>query len=242
MLSARRVASLRELCAVLGASERTVRRDLARLALQGVLERTHGGARLSRDGSEAELAFRVREHRQADEKRRIAKAAAGLVRRGSCLIIDSGTTALQVARALPPGQGLTVLTNSVPVAWELALRDDVMLVMSGGTLRGATLSLMGPQTDEFFGSVRADLAFIGASALSLERGLMNSNLFEAGAKKAMIRSAGKVVLVADRTKFEYQDFSVFAGFSDVDVFITDGGSPPECVDTVKGMGVMVIEA
>lgn len=230
--------TVRELSRLLGVSESTVRRDLQRLARQGVLSRTYGGA-VAAVG--AEMAFSERAKEQAAEKRAIGRTAAALVRPGETVIIDAGTTALEVARALRGVRDLRVITNSLPVAWELT-RSSCELILVGGEVRMATLALVGPLAVESLRRLAADRAFIGANGVDLRRGLTTPSLIEAEVKRAMIEAAKEVVVVADRTKLGAVTMAAFARLDEVHRLITDPVAAPEFVRSLREAGIDVVLA
>ncbi|HUN35249.1 MAG TPA: DeoR/GlpR family DNA-binding transcription regulator [Trebonia sp.] len=185
------------LAAMFGVSVETIRRDLRGLRDQGLLERVYGGA-LSVQSTEGTFAARSARHH--DRKRAIAALAASLVRPEDTIVIDIGTTALEVARALPADFRGRVLTNSVPAAMELSARDGLELLLSGGQVRSGDAACYGAQADAFFGQVYADKAFLGSGGVHPEAGLTDYHPHEVAARRVMIAHAGASYVLADSSK------------------------------------------
>ena len=164
-------------------SVETIRRDLRGLRDQGLLERVYGGA-LSVQSTEGTFAARSTRHH--DRKRAIAALAASLVEPQDTIVIDIGTTALEVARALPADFRGRVLTNSVPVAMELSARDQVELLLSGGQVRSGDAACYGAQADAFFAQVYADKAFLGSGGVHAQAGLTDYYPHEVAADRKSV--------------------------------------------------------
>ncbi len=198
LLEARGGMRTTELARELGVSEATVRRDLAELAREGRVERTHGGALPLERSTAAEPPFELKARHRTHEKERIAAAAARRVMDGSTVILDSGTTALALARKLAD-RPVTVIALDLKVAEALARgRAEVWIV--GGRARNGLFSLVGPWTESLLAEVHADLFFLGADAVD-EEGVTNATLEEAAVKKRAAGAAKRTILIADHTKF-----------------------------------------
>lgn len=204
----------------LGVSPATVRRDLTELEKQGLLRRTHGGA-LPLSGTSFEPSFGQKSGEQVEEKRRIGAAAASLTRDGETVILDAGTTTMEIARALSGRRDLTAVTNSVSIAAELATMEGVHVILTGGDLRKNTMALVGPAAEAFLRTITADRVFLGINGIDPERGLTTPNLLEAATKQAMVRAASEVVVVADHTKLGRVAFAHVAGLDQVDRLVCD---------------------
>lgn len=220
-----------DLAEELNVTTRTIRRDLEELEARGLLKRTHGGARWTgqraAEAEQVDLPWSTRAAHMEEEKRRIAQAAVGLLEPNSHVILDAGTTTLHVARALPPGLHLTVITNSVHIAAELGHRNDVELIVTGGHFRSSTWSLVGPSAVALLENISADIAFMGTTGINSAVYFTNSNLFEAEVKKAMIRAAAQAWVLADHTKFDLTALARFATADEVTGIITDSGVSEE---------------
>jgi len=219
----------------------TIRKDLAVLERQGRVVRTHGGAvTLVRAG--AERAFDVRERIQRDEKDAIGREAAGMVVDGESIALDASTTALALARHLKARGGwlhLTVITNGLRIASELAGHPGISVVMPAGFLRWEALSLVGPLGEGLFEKVNIQKAFMGAAGFALEAGLSDATEEEAQIKRLMVRGASEVVGLVDHSKWGRAAFATFCETSDMAVVITDAGAPSAILDQVRRAGIEV---
>lgn len=204
----------------LGVSPATVRRDLTELEKRGLIRRTHGGA-LPLSGTSFEPTVGQKSTEQVEEKRRIGKVAASLVRDGETIILDAGTTTLEIARALSGRRDLTVVTNSLSIAAELANLEGVHVILTGGDLRKNTMALVGPAAEGFLRTITADRVFLGINGISPERGLTTPNLLEAATKRAMVRAASEVVVVADHSKLGRVTFAHVADLHHIDRLVCD---------------------
>jgi len=217
-----------ELAADLGVSLASVRRDLQLLEDQHLLNRTHGGA--VSGGVLYELPMRYRGGRHQEEKRRIAKAAAGLVPDGLVSVaLSGGTTTTEVARVLATRSGLKIVTNAINIASELALRPQISLVVCGGTARTESHELVGPLAEQTLSRLNVDIAFVGVDGITADAGLTTHHEVEAATNRAMIRIASRVVVVTDGSKVGRRAFAEIAGLNEIDDLITDGtADPDEC--------------
>ncbi|MGV9688437.1 DeoR/GlpR family DNA-binding transcription regulator [Streptomyces sp. NPDC003444] len=210
----------------LGVSDMTVRRDLEALARSGFLEKVHGGAVVSSTTTGEEPGFEAKAELESTAKEAVAAAAAGLVEPGSVVAISGGTTAFAVAAALRNVPGLTVVTNSLPVADLLRGRAEereagapTVLLTGGSPTRSA--SLVGPLADQAIRSLRVDLLIMGAHGVSERAGVTSPNLAEAQTNRALIESAGQLAVVADHSKWGVVGLSRFVVLSEIDYFVSD---------------------
>ena len=199
----------------------TVRRDLARMEHEGLARRTHGGAIPSRGGT-VEFAVQRQGSIHADAKRAIARAAAGIVRPGMNISLDTGTTTLEVARVIADIADLKVLTSSLPVASVLHSRQHLEVVLLGGVVRKGSPDLIGALTEENLRRFRVELCILGADAVG-PGGLFTMDAGVSGVSRAMIDGAERAVLVADSSKFAARAFVRFAAWEDIDEVFTDNG-------------------
>ena len=226
------------LAARFGVSEVTMRRDLDELANRGLIQRVRGGA--LRPGTlRYEPPFEKSRDEHAEEKRKVGRAAATLVQPGDTVIIDIGTTALELARSLHGRDGLTVVTNNLAVYEELVTDDAVDLLLLGGMVRRNYRSLVGFLTEETLRGIRADLAFIGISGIGEDLTMLDTTIEEIPAKRAMIASSKRVVLLADGTKFYGSGLGRVADIGAVHVLVTTEDAPPERLDAVRDRGIEV---
>ena len=221
----------------LGVSEATVRRDLQALGDQRLLERSHGGA--VAHGTAHELPVRYRTGR-SDEKRRIAQAAAELVTDGMAIGLTGGTTTTEVARMLGLRQGLTVVTNALNIAVELAVRPDLKLIVAGGVARATSYELVGSLADATLRSVYVDIAFVGVDGVDAERGLTTQNEVEAATNRVLMDRAKRTVVVADATKLGRVAFAEIAGIDRAHQLITNDGGDAEQLERLRAAGLAIM--
>jgi len=218
--------TIQELAAATGASEPTIRRDLKLLEEDGAIERVHGGARLMQ-AIGSEVAFDLREQRHIEAKRDIAEAAYGLLRPGQTVLFDAGTTMAQLARRLRVQPiPLTVITNGLTVAQELATVDAVRVVLVGGDLRAENMSMVGPQAEAMLNGIWCDQVFLGAGAIAEDGAIYSKDDREASLNALMLRRAAYRVLIADASKLGLRTTFRVAPLSDLDLFVTDVAAPP----------------
>lgn len=231
-------ASVQELAQSFGVSESTVRRDLKGLEEAGELRRTHGGAVAFRDDN-AEPPFSEKEDRYRAQKEAVAKAAVATVRDGDSLLLDSGTTTFYVAKLLKGFSRLTVVTNSLMAAEELAGRKEIELILTGGILRQETLAMVGPLAEKAIAAIRVNKAFMATNGLDINAGLTTPNMVEAAVKKQMILSAAHVTLLADHSKFGTVSFAKVADLSEIDQVIVDDGLSSGAARQLEEAGIDV---
>lgn len=227
-----------ELSRSLGVSTITIRKDLDELQSRGVLQRTHGGAILPIAGSMADPTLQEKEGRSTDEKRRIAEAAIQIVSEGQCILLDSGTTTTAIARALLSFSALTVVTNAVNIAAELS-GTDFEVLLTGGSLRKNSFSLVGPLAEDMLDEIHADILFLGVDGFDVEVGLTTPNLLESRVNRAMVKASKKVVAVCDSTKFGRRSLCKIVDPSVVHHVITDSNLPAATADSLRSLGIEV---
>ncbi|MEH0841929.1 DeoR/GlpR family DNA-binding transcription regulator [Micromonospora sp. CPCC 205711] len=211
-----------------GVSDMTIRRDLEVLAERGLIDKVHGGATLVGPGSAEEPGFAAKSIRQQDEKRAIAERAACLVEPGMAIALSAGTTTAALATRLADVRGLTVVTNSIPVADALYQnpRADQTVVLTGG-IRTPSDALTGPVAEAAIGALNVDLLFLGVHGMSPRTGFTTPNLLEAAVNRRLIGAARRLVVLADHTKWETIGIATIAPLTEADVLITDGKLPAE---------------
>ncbi|MFO0959933.1 MAG: DeoR/GlpR family DNA-binding transcription regulator [Isosphaeraceae bacterium] len=234
LIARRGFATLDELSRSLGVSESTVRRDLEALDQAGQIRRTHGGA-----VSPAELrgmpAFDDRAGAQAAEKRALGETAAALVDDGETVLLDGGTTAWEVAKALA-GRPVQVVTNSLPIAQLVAASKETELILIGGYVYPRTGVAMGPLALATMQGIRARKSIMGAGGVVAE-GVYNSNSLLVETQREMMRCGQEAILVADRTKFGRSSLTKLCGLDEIDALVSDPGLPDEYRDVLERAGV-----
>jgi DeoR family transcriptional regulator, aga operon transcriptional repressor len=236
LLSENGSVDVAELALDLGVSEATIRRDLAALADQRLLERAHGGA-VFQGG--AELPVRYRAGHAHPEKVAIAQAAADRVADGEVVALTGGTTTLEVARCLAHRGEVSVVTNALNIAAELAARPNVKLIVTGGVARGISFELVGPLADLTLGRINIDLAFVGVDGVHRDAGLTTQNETEAATNRVLIERSRKAIVVADASKLGRVVFASICPLSAVTELITDAAAAPSELDRLRGAGLRV---
>jgi DeoR/GlpR family transcriptional regulator of sugar metabolism len=222
-LFSRGVLNIEELVEITGSSPATVRRDLSKLEQDGVIERTHGGARLA-ESSNLEVAFGLRESENFEVKRAIGRAAHALLKPGSTVLMDAGTTVLQLAKAirLEP-LPLTIITNGLALAQELVNVPGVEVIFLGGKLRSDNLSSVGPYAEKLLEEFWCDQLFLGATAVNTEYNLATLDVFEASINRKMLERAKQSILLVDSSKFGHNAPYRVANIEQISQIITDKG-------------------
>lgn len=217
----------------------TIRNDLNELDQKGLVQRSHGGA-VSPDTILRESPLYERLKAQSEEKRRIGAMAATLINDGETIILDSGTTTLEIARQIKNKQGLQILTNGVNVAVELLDARGVQTFIAGGTVRGDSASIVGRSTEEMFDQFAADKLFLSAAGCDPDFGVSGANLEETMVNRAMLRIAREVILVSDATKFSKRSMSRITTFTEIDTVISDVSLQPELQQKIRSFGCKLI--
>lgn len=231
-----------ELARRLNVSSNTIRRDLSLLEKQGVLKRTQGGAMAQDLQPATRQSFDLRSRTNVLEKEIIGKCAAKLVKSGSTIILDAGTTTQQLANNLRHLENLTIATNSLEIAYSLMTNPNITVILSGGIVIGASRSLTGLPAENFFTHIHADQIFLATCGISLERGLTNRNMHEIPVKQKMIEVAREVILLADHDKFDKVALSSFAPLSCVHKIVTDAKAPKHMIAELESLGIQVVIA
>jgi len=227
-------AHVSDLAESFGVSEMTVRRDLGALARDGKLERVHGGA----VDAGAEPGFSQIEVERFDIKDRLGRAAAAMVQDGMTVMIDIGTSTLQMARHLH-GSKITVVTTNLAVVEELLPDPDIELVLPGGIVRRNYRSLVGVLAEDSLRQIKSDMLFLGTSGVDLEMGVWDTTMVEVPIKRLMIAGATEVVLIADAAKFSMTGMVRVCGPESIDHIITDAPLPAACRSAVDAAGIEV---
>jgi DeoR/GlpR family transcriptional regulator of sugar metabolism len=238
-VSQRGFIALRDLAQTIQVSESTLRRDLDYLHQQGVLKRTHGGAIYLGDSSGLP-ALEERTASQPEEKRAIAREAAARVQDGDAILLDGGTTTLEVARLLV-GRSLQIVTNSLPIANLFASNRETDLVMLGGYVYPKTGVALGPLTVRMMEDLHVQQAILSVGGITA-KGLFNSNLLLVETERQMMRCADEVVVVADQTKIGRQALAFLCELSAVDTLIVDAGISDEQRRLVEDAGPRLLVA
>jgi len=221
-----------ELAGRFGVSQVTIRKDLGELEGRGLLHRTHGGATYAHK-SLFNPSFREKINLQQAEKQAIARVALEFIEEGDSVILDAGSTTLSLARLMKNHfRSLYVITNSVPIALELAETHlDILLV--GGQVRHHSMALIGPATVRALETYHADKAFISATGVSIRKGYTTPNPYEADTKKAMIQSVDTVYALVDSSKLGQATLASFASIKDIHHLVTDEAAPKDFLQAME---------
>lgn len=228
-----------ELSEALGISRITIRKDLDYLEAEGLVHRTHGGALSLQSGALFDPSLQEKEQQQLKEKHRIAEAAARLVKEGMCVLLDSGSTTTAIARQLRHFSRLTVITNAVNIAAELT-GTDFEIILTGGTLRNNSFSLVGPLAEDVLTEMHADILFLGVDGFDVKLGMTTPNLMESRVNRAMVNAAARVVAVCDSTKFGRRSLALIAPPKAIHTVITDDQLGDADAEALTAMGIEVI--
>ncbi len=231
--------SVTELSEMYQISEVSVRNDLALLEKKGLLVRIRGGA-IKSQPINIELNLTQKLKKNYAEKKRIGKKAIDFVQDGFSIVMDSGSTCLEVAKNLNHLKDIKLITNSLPIADICADYEGIGIIITGGELRADMLSLIGPIAEKSIQNFSCDLAIIGANSISVDEGLYTRLITEAALGQAMIKIARKVILVIDSSKFEEKSLVKICDLKDIDVVITDVNVQEEYVAKLRKMSIEVL--
>lgn len=229
---------VREIAKKFGISQVTIRQDLDVLHHRALIHRIHGGALPLRSAALADPSLREKEKLYRKEKQRIATAAARLVKEGQSVVLDSGTTTTAIARTLRAFRQLTVITNAVNIAAELA-GSSIDVILTGGNLREKSFSLVGPLAEETLRRLSADILFLGVDGFDVHFGLTTPNLLEAKVNRVMMKITRRTVVVCDSSKFGSRSLSLIALPSAMREMITDRGISEKDLAEIEGAGIKV---
>lgn len=233
-------ATVNELSKHFHTSAVTIRGDLEALSRTGAVTRSHGGA-LPTDVNQIDAPLNVKEVRRMAEKRRIGAAAAQMISDGETIILDSGTTTVEIARQIRQRKwhSLTVITNALNIAMELNGMDGVRVMILGGLLRPNAGALVGPDAEQTLSKLSADRLFLGVDGLDPKIGVTTPDPQEATLNQLMVTVSRETVAVLDATKLGRRTLSVIVPVSDLDTIITDASAPKSITDALRKQGVQV---
>ena len=241
MISGNGRITVAEIVRQFGVSAVTARTDLNSLSANGLLVRSHGGALTPQEPTkDYPVSYKAILHHS--EKARIGRAAAELVQPGETILLDNGTTTLEVARSIKALkiQGLTVITNALNIANELADCPGLMLIMVGGLMRQISSSFIGPQAEAMLAQLHADRLFLAVDGFSLETGASTPDVLEAHLSGCMMDAARETTIVADSSKLGRRSVSSIGSMSRIHRLITDSKAPADFLESVRQTGISVI--
>ena len=231
--------SVAALSRMFGVSEVSIRNDLTHLEHKGLLIRTRGGA-IKKQPVNFDLSLNQRLRKFFKEKEKIGKKAIEYIREGDTIVMDSGSTTLQIARSLDRFKQIKLITNSLPVADAVADFEGVEVIIPGGILRPEMRSLIGPMAERNLLNYNCDIAFLAVDGVDCENGISTPVLYEATFSRTMIEISNKVIVVTDSSKFQKRSFVKITSMDKIDVIITDKGIPDEDREKLEKMNIDLI--
>lgn len=232
-------AKISDISELLDASEISIRRDLIELEKAGLLKRTHGGA-ISTTKLIQEQSFKEKMNRNLEKKQRIASEVVKMIQKGDIIILDSGTTVLQIACMIKNPQELTVVTPSLPVVETLRVYSGINLTLVGGTYNPVYQSLVGPLTVKNISQFHVNKAFIGVDGLSISHGLTTTTILQAEVVQAIIKASREVIVIADSSKIGKVGFTSIASLTKVHKLITGKEADKNFIEELGSKGIEVI--
>lgn len=227
------------LSARFGVSEVTIRTDLRHLEEQGFILRSYGGAKI-REPVSTDTSILQKRKQHANEKRRIGAAAAALIHDGDSIILDSGTTTSEVVKFLKDKENLTIMTNAVNIAADLAGNPKCSVMLTGGVLREKSFSLVGIHAERMLKEYHFDKVFLGVDGFDIDTGITTPNPYEAHLNSIMAEAAKEVIVLTDSSKFGRKSLVSIIGLDRIDRVITDSNIPPLYLKYLKERNIGVI--
>lgn len=224
-----------ELSKIFNVTEETIRRDLEKLEKENLLKRSHGGA-VSIQDEQSEVSYLEREVTNAEDKKLIAMEAIKQIEPGDLIVLDASTTAWYMAKELPD-MHLTIVTNSIKVALELSKKEHVKVISTGGLLLPKSLSYVGPLAERSLSSYHVNKVFLSCKGVDIEKGLTDTNEFQALLKKQMMDIADQTILLADSSKFGIRTFAQIADLKDIDIIVTNKTIDHKIANSIQEKGI-----
>jgi DeoR/GlpR family transcriptional regulator of sugar metabolism len=216
-----------ELSSRFGVSTVTIRQDIDALSAEGLVQRTYGGAVFQVEPGQQDTSFDLRSAEHIEAKRRIGRAAAKSIRPGETILLDSGSTTMEIARQLPENLDITVVTPALNIAMEAGAKPGVTVIVCGGRLNPRTLSTFGHESVRHLSAIFADRLFLATYGVDLDKGLAERSFEIAETKRGLIGSAREITLVCDSSKFGLAGPVLISPLKVVRRIITDDGIPPD---------------
>ena len=239
-LEGKRKVVISDLAETLEVSAMTIRRDLMRFAEQGLVTMVHGGA-VFNEGTASLAAVGAREQRNEVEKNSIASYCAGLIKEGNAIYLDAGSTTKAIAESILGRYNIAVLTHSLPIVNVLANAHGLQLISVPGIYRLDQKAFFGELTVRTIREFRLDIAFLGACAVDERLGVMSSDFYDQGVKKALLEMARTKVLAVDHTKIGASSFVKACDVRELDMIVTDKLANPEIIEHMRRMGVKIVQ-
>jgi DeoR family transcriptional regulator of aga operon len=230
--------SLADLSEELGVSPATIRRDLADLEDQRLLRRTHGGARVF--DTDIELPVTLKDTQFREAKALIARKTAQLIPTGKYVVaLSGGTTTMEVARVLATRHDLTIVTNSLTTATQIAARPTLQVIMTGGAVRSHSFELVGVLAENTFNAINVGTAVLGVDGITAESGATTHDEIEARTNHAMVTHAQRTIVVADGSKVGKVTLANVATIAEIHDLVTDSSADPDELDAIQALGIRV---
>lgn len=230
-----------DLSPIFKVSDVTIRNDLYKLEEKGLLVRTRGGA-IKSQKVKIDYQLNKESTHHLKEKKQIGKKAAQLIKEGDTILLDSGTTTLEIAVNLISFNDLTVITNALNIAGELLNQGNSKVVMLGGNLRRSSSSFMGPMTENNIENLYCDKVFLGVNGIDTKYGISTTHIEDSYLNRLMIDVSKEVIVVTDSSKFLKRSFAKIASIDTVNIVITDSKIPEEELNNLRAAGIKVILA
>lgn len=241
LVNERGIAGMTELMSATGASRSTIRRDIEQMDIDGLLIRTHGGAKRIERANNDDIPLIVRQRLRSTEKRLIAKAALSFIDPGDTIFLNAGTTTLELASMLNVFNDLTVITYDLLIAMEIA-RTQNRLIVAGGELRKGSATLADTFTLTMMEQFFVKKAFVSSDAVDINRGFMDYSPYEIAIKRKMIKNSEMSYMLVDHTKFEAQALTNICMIEEINTIISDRGLSEGIVENLRQKGISVILA
>lgn len=243
LLSERQEISVKELSDRFAISEVTIRKDLTTLQKRNLLLRTRGGAmRIPVLNNKTDTPIAHKKLYNFQEKRAIGRLAASLIKEGETILIDSGTTTLEIAKNLDKFTNLTIITNALNIAAEVLQYNRFKVILLGGYIRSASQSMVGPFAEATLKNLYCDKLFLGVDSFSIERGISTPDIEEASINQTMISISREVIAVCDYSKFNKRSLVHIANVDQIQTVVTDKAIPSEIKSRLKSMEISCLVA
>ncbi|MDD4033452.1 MAG: DeoR/GlpR family DNA-binding transcription regulator [Bacteroidales bacterium] len=227
-----------DLVRIFEVSEVSIRKDLEDLEEKKLLLRVKGGAvNIHQLNDMDDLSIDRKQLKNAREKQLIGKYAASLIKENETIILDSGTTTLEIAKNLAKYNNLTIITNGLNIAMALAGYNRFSVIVLGGNMRSVSISTVGMLAESCLRNFYCDKLFLGVDSFNIERGISTPNIEEASLNQAMISAAKEVIAVFDSSKFEKRSFAFIASLDKINTIITDSGISEEIREHIERKGI-----
>lgn len=231
--------TIEELMEVVGTSKATIRRDIAELSASGMVEKIRGGVSAVGKNSTVEPSISIKSVLHIEEKRRIARYARKYIENGDRILLDSGTTILELAKLLVGNSHITAVTYDLSTAVEVAKYTNIDLMMIGGMLRKNFYTTYGNFAEYMLNNLHVNKAFLGVDALSPDQGIMSYTTDDVTIKRLILDAANETIILCDHSKFESSALINIAGLNHIDRIITDQGADEKTVYSLREMGIEV---